>query len=149
MFPGDAEAATENMAIRNFNGEVKTTVLSGSHHGADTKGSNGSMRDVTSWTKSDWPDETLPEVIIYSQGLKHGHPRSQIVGNYHQSLARVPNHPFHCGDNNNDNIPAPLYSTFAEYSTEVSGIITVTTDGYSPLSIHCGGEVGCASEIEF
>ena len=148
-FTGDAEASTERQAIANYDGAVKTTVLSGSHHGADTQGSNGSAKDVGESNRSGWPEATLPEVMIYSHGQKFGHPRCAITSNYHPSLARVNNHPVHCGDNNDDNIPIPRHTEFAEYSTEVSGKITVTTNGISPLSIHCGGAIGCAEEIAF
>ncbi|MEX0707035.1 MAG: hypothetical protein WD078_03675 [Woeseia sp.] len=149
IFTGDAEGVTESQAIVNYDAAVKATVLSGSHHGADTLGSNGSTRNIAAAAASHWPDNVLPAVAVYSHGLKFGHPRCPIVRNYHQSLARVPNHPFHCGDHNNDNTPAPRQTTYAEYSTEVSGTVTITTDGSSPLSIHCGGPVGCATEIEF
>ena len=149
VFTGDAEASTERQAIENFDGAVKTTVLSGSHHGADTHGSNGSSKGVSAANISGWPAASSPEVMVYSHGKDHGHPRCSIVSNYHPSLARVPSHPFHCGDDQDDNEPAPRNSVFAEYSTEVSGAITITTDGTSPLSIHCGGPIGCATDIEF
>lgn len=149
IFTGDAEGVTESQAIVNYDAAVKATVLSGSHHGADTMGSNGSTRNISADAASHWPENVLPTVAVYSHGLKFGHPRCAIVRNYHPSLARVPNHPFHCGDHNDDNTPAPRQTTFAEYSTEASGAVTVTTDGSSPLSVHCGGPVGCATKIEF
>lgn len=149
ILAGDAEAVTESQAIENYDGAVKTTVIAGSHHGADTEGSNGTTRNFPNNMESDWPANVFPEVAIYSHGLRFGHPRCIAVRNYHPSLARVPNHPFHCGDNNDDNTPAPRQTTYAEYSTEVSGKITITTDGTSPLSIHCGGEIGCATEVVY
>ncbi len=87
--------------------------------------------------------------MIYSHGMKYGHPRCTITDNYYPSIATVATHSTHCGDNNDDNAPAPHQTNRAEYSTEVSGRITVTTDGTSPLSIHCGGAVGCSAEIAF
>lgn len=148
-FAGDAEATTERQAIENFDEAVKTTVLTGSHHGHDAHGSNGSAKGVGKENRSGWPQATLPEVMVYNHGRGGGNPRCTSVRNYHGSLARVPNHPFHCGQNRTDNTPAPRQTGFAEYSTEVNGTITITTDGTSPLSVHCGGEVGCATTIEF
>ncbi len=126
VFTGDAEASSERRAIQNFGGALKTTVLSGSHHGADTHGSNGSSKQAGG-DPSEWPEYTWPEVVVYSHGRKYGHPRCTITPNYHTSLATVPVHPWHCGDHNFDNNPAPQQTTRAEYSTEVSGTITVTT----------------------
>ena len=37
----------------------------------------------------------------------------------------------------------------AEYVTEVSGRIVVTTDGTSPLGLHCERGAGCDVEIGF
>jgi competence protein ComEC len=149
IFTGDAEASTERAAIDNYDGAVKATVLTGSHHGADTEGSNGSSKDVSVNNRSRWPAATVPEVVIYSHGRKFGHPRCTITENYRSSLETVPDHPMHCGNSTGDNVPAPLSTPDAEYSTETNGTITVTTDGTSPLSIRCGGVVGCAAEIEF
>jgi beta-lactamase superfamily II metal-dependent hydrolase len=149
ILAGDAEGVTEKQAIANYDGAVKATALAGSHHGADTQGSNGSTRNVPQGEESGWHENVFPEVVVYSHGLRFGHPRCLITRNYHPSLARVPNHPFHCGENNNDNTPAPRQTTYAEYSTEISGKITITTNGMSPLSVHCGGAVGCATRIEF
>jgi hypothetical protein len=55
-FSGDAEGSTEAQAIANFDGNVKTTVLTASHHGANTNGSNG-----TDWISATSP----PEVVVY------------------------------------------------------------------------------------
>src|SRR5881296_1682040 len=41
VFTGDAEGATETQALRNFNNSIKATVLTMSHHGSETRGSNG------------------------------------------------------------------------------------------------------------
>jgi beta-lactamase superfamily II metal-dependent hydrolase len=149
IFTGDAEASTERAAIDNYDGAVKATVLTGSHHGADTHGSNGSTKDVSVNNRSRWPAATVPEVVIYSHGRKFGHPRCTIIGNYHNSLETVPDHPMHCGNSTGDNIPAPQSTPLAQYSTETNGTITVTTDGTSPLSIQCSGAVGCAADISF
>jgi serine/threonine protein kinase len=48
-----------------------------------------------------------------------------------------------------DNTPSPFNTTRAEYATEVNGTIVVTTDGESPLSIHCSRTPSCGAEIPF
>jgi beta-lactamase superfamily II metal-dependent hydrolase len=40
VFTGDAEGPTESQAITNFANNLKATVMTGSHHGANTQGSN-------------------------------------------------------------------------------------------------------------
>jgi hypothetical protein len=149
IFTGDAEAPTESSAIDNYHGAVKATVLSGSHHGADTHGSNGSSKGVSQANKSGWPAATSPEVMIYSHGRQFGHPRCAITSNYHETLAIVPSHQMHCGNSNTDNTPTPFPTDRAEYSTEVSGTIAVTTDGSTPLQVNCQGAGGCDAEIVF
>ncbi len=147
IFTGDAEVSTEKSAIENFDGAVKTTVLSGSHHGADTHGSNGSTKGATGGVSS-WPEMTAPKVLVYSHGKRFGHPRCAITKNYHDTLAIVDPHPMHCGKNNNDNTPAPMVSRLAEYSTHVSGTVVITTDGEDNLKLQCSASVGCQAEIQ-
>ena len=43
IYTGDAEGTTERRALANFASAVKATLLTGSHHGADTNGSNGTF----------------------------------------------------------------------------------------------------------
>ena len=59
---GDAEGDTEIQASDNYGGALKATVLAGSHHGADTEGSNGEG------TGNDWESDVAPEVLLYSSG---------------------------------------------------------------------------------
>lgn len=140
IFSGDAEGKTERQARRNFDDAVRTNVLSGSHHGADTHGSNGTRR-------SEWPEFTRPEVIIYSAGNTFEHPRCGATQNYVSSLARVPAHAMRCGRGNGTF--RQLYTTRAEYTTSVSGTIVVTTSGVSPMSIWCEQSASCAATIAF
>ena len=54
-----------------------------------------------------------------------------------------------CGEDNNDNTASPFNTNRAEYATEVNGTIVVTTDGTSPLSIHCSRTAACGTQIAF
>ena len=144
IFTGDAEGTTEEQAVNNYGGALKTAVLSGSHHGSHTNGSNGER------STSGWVAATAPEVMVYSHGQVFGHPRCSITDNYHAGLATVSAHSMHCGRNNGDNTPRNFSTQRAEYSTEVSQAITITTDGTSPMDLHCGsGETGCSTQIPF
>ncbi len=87
--------------------------------------------------------------MVYSSGHRFGHPRCSITANFHATLATVPSHPMDCGLNNNDNTASPFNTTRAEYATEVNGTIVVTTDGTSPLSIHCSRTPSCNGEVAF
>ena len=90
-----------------------------------------------------------PEVMIYSSGTRHGHPNCTITDNFHSTLATVPSHPMDCDQNTNDPSPDPFNTTRAEYATEMNGTIVVTTDGTSPLSLHCSRTPSCSAEIAF
>lgn len=75
IFTGDAEGSTEDLAIANVGTKgVDTTVLLGSHHGADTNRSNS-----LAWTKT-----TDPKILIFSAGHNDGfgHPRCTVIQRY-------------------------------------------------------------------
>ena len=63
IFSGDATGETEQQAMTNFSEAINTTVLTGSHHGADTFGSNDSNSDPD---KKKWADASEPEILILS-----------------------------------------------------------------------------------
>jgi beta-lactamase superfamily II metal-dependent hydrolase len=58
VFTGDAEGATESQSINNLSNNLKATVMTGSHHGANTHGSNG----------AGWVTATSPDVVVFSAG---------------------------------------------------------------------------------
>ena len=138
IFTGDATGATEDAARTNFPKRLDTTVLTASHHGASSAGSNG----------PEWASATQPKIVVYSAGTKHGHPRCVARDVLVDTLATVPEHNAICGTSNSD------YRTYptgrAEYMTRVNGAITITTDGRSPLRLDCEVGTGCdAVEIPF
>ncbi len=137
IFPGDAEYSTEAQAMRNFPGGVKASVLSSSHHGTSTHGSNHPA----------WVDAVSPQVVIHSSGKLNGHPRCKATERYKDYLADVPTHDVRCGENNDDNNLNPVPSNKAEYVTSVSGEITVTTNGQSPLRVSCSRDPRCDASI--
>ncbi len=73
IFTGDAEGVTENLAMSNVS-SVDSNLLLGSHHGADTKGSNGKT----------WAQQTDPQTVIFSAGHndQFGHPRCTVIQRY-------------------------------------------------------------------
>ena len=135
-FTGDAEGITEEQADANYAGNVKTTVLSASHHGASSHGSND----------PDWIDSTEPEIVIFSTGPRFGHPRCNVVERYEDTLAMAPAHPTHCGDNSG--FRRESASQLAKYVTATNGLIVITSDGTAPVELFCDGQSNCTAEIE-
>lgn len=134
-FTGDAEGETENQARLNFDGNVKTTVLSGSHHGARTHGSNSPR----------WAETTAREVVVFSAGRKFDHPQCDAVGRFESSVADTDRHPTQFGEGS---AYQPVRNTRqAIYMTEINGTIIVTSDGTSPLSLFCNDSDGCDVQI--
>ena len=135
-FTGDAEGITEDQADANYDGNVKTTVLSASHHGSSSHGSNG----------PEWIDATDPEIVVFSSGPLFGHPRCNVVARYEDSLAESPSHPTHCGDNSGflrDNS-----TRNAKYVTATNGLVVITSDGSPPAQVFCDGQTNCTAEID-
>lgn len=127
---GDAFGITEDSAS-TFPGGAETTVLTGSHHGASTNHSND----------TDWAQATLPQVTIFSAGGRHKHPKCSSMLRYKSSLDSVNPHRIRCGKTiggytNN------FFVDEAEYVTEVSGVILVSSDG-DTFSVECSAEPGC------
>ncbi len=134
-FTGDAEGITEDQADLNYDGNVKTTVLTASHHGASSHSSNN----------PDWISATEPEVAIFSSGPRFGHPRCNVVSRYNAVLADAPAHPTHCGDNSG--FRRENASLLAKYVTATNGLIVITSDGELPLILFCDGQTNCSAEI--
>ncbi|MFO1344703.1 MAG: SH3 domain-containing protein [Rhodocyclaceae bacterium] len=137
IFTGDAEGTTEANAMQNFSGNIKATLLTGSHHGANTKDSNSSA----------WAQATLPTVTVYSSGTKYGHPRCLAKDRLSPALASVEAHDAICGTSNDDF--KRYTSKRAEYMTRVNGTITATTNGRSPLRLRCEIGPGCDVRISY
>lgn len=87
IFSGDAEGPTEAQAMTNFQSNVKATVLTGSHHGARTNGSNGPK----------WAAATAPDVVVFSAGEQFRHPTCTAVGRF-TTVAETIEHAARCGD---------------------------------------------------
>jgi beta-lactamase superfamily II metal-dependent hydrolase len=140
VFAGDAQGQTEDSAIRNF-GDVSTTVLTGSNHGAEGHHSND----------EDWAQATSPSIVVYSAGSRHGHPRCVAANSYRDNvrLFAAPSHNFYCLYSAREYDPVVQFnpkSELAEYNTGASGTITITTDGQSTASVSCSDGSGCAQE---
>lgn len=127
---GDAFKVTE-VAASGSPGGAKTTVLTGSHHGAPSHRSND----------PDWATATAPEVTIFSAGASFRHPRCKAMLNHKNSLGSSNPHRIRCGKMFGG-YTGQFFVDRAEYVTEVSGVVTVTSDGEG-FEIECSGEVGC------
>jgi competence protein ComEC len=134
VFTGDAEGVTERQAIANFPDGLRTTVMTSSHHGAATHGSNS----------RDWVEATEPAVLISSAGSLHFHPRCEAVERF-TSLTTTKRHDVRCGTSGNY---VTSRTDRAHYVTAVSGTVIVTSNGRSPLTVNCTGSVECGVKID-
>lgn len=130
---GDATGETQNSAIANWRnlGGVRSTVLLGSHHGADTNGSNSEA----------WADATSPNVVVYSAGLKFFHPRCAATAVYEEWLLAADSHAFQCGLSGGWSDTTT--TTDAQYVTEDTGTVVVTGDEGSDFSVTCSRSSTC------
>jgi competence protein ComEC len=118
ILTGDAEDVTQDSAMTNYPQLTQNvTLLSASHHGARTHGSNNAP----------WANHTAPSIIVYSSGVKYGHPSASIVPNYQGTLLDVPAHPMWTNAHYADEINYD--SAQAEYVTELNGLIVFESDG--------------------
>lgn len=100
MFTGDAEKPAEEIIVKNFGPELKSTILKAGHHGSKTSSSAEFLRAVQ------------PEAALISCGVPqsegngntYGHPHKQTMTKYHSLKLKI-------------------------YETDKNGTITVTTDG--------------------
>lgn len=126
IFTGDAFGITEDQARKNFSGkDLQTTVLTSSHHGADTNESNS----------EDWIDATSPAIAVYSAGkhLWYRHPRCTTVERLREKLKVTDEHKAICGEQNSGFREYAIKN--AEFMTQTSGTITITTDGKSHVHV--------------
>lgn len=133
VFTGDAEGPTEALAIQNFAGNVKASVLTSSHHGASTHRSNS----------EDWAAATAPEVVIHSSGNRFFHPRCAAMDRF-TSVSTTNKHASKCGNSGSYQF---FQTTKAHFVTEQVGTVVVTSDGHSPLSLHCRRSNACGVRI--
>jgi len=144
IFTGDATGATEAQAMSNYSNALDTTVLTGSHHGANTEGSNG-----TSAASKNWASTTQPEIMVYQSGTGFGHPRCTVTDSFDDRTVTATNHPFHCGERNGTmpDVALDEPTVEAKYATEKNGTIVITTDGVTSAQVACDLTPECASVI--
>ncbi len=144
IFTGDATGATEAQAMSNYSNALDTTVLTGSHHGANTEGSNG-----TSAASSNWASDTQPEILVYQSGTGFGHPRCTVTDSFDDRTVTATKHPFHCGKHNGTmpDVALDEPTVEAKYATEKNGTIVITTDGVTSAQVTCDLTPECASVI--
>lgn len=124
-FTGDATGATQRSVVSNFLPSfVPTVILTGSHHGASTDGSNDAA----------WAQASQPKVTVFSSGTSYYHPRCEAVAVYERYLQPMPVHPIWCGTSTG--YYPPFNVGLGEYVTEINGIVMVVTDG-SAFGVAC------------
>jgi hypothetical protein len=121
---GDATRATQRDAVDNFQ-DIQTTVLTGSHHGAITHGSNNQS----------WANAVQPSITVFSSGTLFKHPRCRAVEAYHPSLMTVSAHEVWCGEQ--DGYRAPFSTELAQYVTRINGTVVISSDGENDHRIEC------------
>jgi beta-lactamase superfamily II metal-dependent hydrolase len=131
IFTGDAEGTTEASAAANFPGEFASSViLTGSHHGATSHGSNS----------EEWVAAAKADVVIFSAGDRFFHPRCVAVDRFHDGLLPANNHPIRCGSST---AFQERETDKAEYVTEMNGAIVITGKADGTFSILCSHTENC------
>jgi beta-lactamase superfamily II metal-dependent hydrolase len=129
-FTGDATGATQNSATANFK-NLQTTLLTGSHHGAQTQDSNSSA----------WAKALQPSITLFSSGTAFGHPRCTASARYESFLMPSQAHDAQCGVSNSEF--RSFETTRAQYVTRINGTVVVSSDGESPPAIECSLSDDC------
>jgi competence protein ComEC len=135
VFTGDAEGTTESREINNFGNNLKASAMSASHHGASTHGSNGADRATS----------TAPDVVVFSAGDRFGHPRCDAVNRF-TTVVQTLEHDVRCGISNAQYGPV-TQTRWAHYMTRISGTVIVTSNGHSPMALHCSRSADCGAKI--
>ena len=118
VFTADMTATTEaDIADDDPIDLIDTDVITGAHHGADTYGSNS----------QEWVDATQADLVMFSAGTRHLHPRCDSVDRYLPYLfTNADAHDYDCGDGG---VYVNRNTTDAVLVTDVNGLITVQADG--------------------
>ena len=137
IFSADADGLSEESAAANFHRAVKATVLTASHHGAQTHKSNNAR----------WIAATSPNVVIYSSGKKYGHPRCPVTQRFAPVLSPAPVHKTHCNTSQNYSARKITTSQRADYVTDAVGSVVVSSNGRSPAKLACDAAEACDATV--
>jgi beta-lactamase superfamily II metal-dependent hydrolase len=130
ILSGDAVEETEAAVLDNFKDLKPVTIISGSHHGAKSHGSNGVH----------WVKKVNPNIVVFSANsanTRFGHPRREVVERYvaHSSrLLKTFPRSTTCGVG--ENKKEQCEHAKAIFSTYDQGNITIETDGVN-YSLQC------------
>lgn len=117
IFTGDMTGTTEQYI--NAAGPpvpLKSNVITGAHHGADTFGSNSQS----------WANATAPQLLMFSAGERFLHPRCTSANNYlAYVLKNASLHDYHCGK---DGAYEKRSTTDAVLVTDDNGLIRVAAN---------------------
>lgn len=133
IFAWDAEQETEEAASQAYGALMEdTTVLLASHHGADTHGSN----------HDGWIAATNPQIVVFSAGIRFGHPRQEVVERYQVAqTSNVALHHIRWGVSNTE-YEEHLPTQKPVYVTKENGTTVIRTNGQT-WQVECSLEVGC------
>jgi hypothetical protein len=135
MLMADATGPTQTQARANLLALGITPpfpVITGSHHGSDTEGSNS----------LGWAKFAKPDGIIFSAGDIYGHPRCAATEVYEPFLEASAEHPTRCGEAGGGWRNGT--TTLREYVTSVLGNVVVDFDETGAYSVVCN-VAGCAT----
>jgi beta-lactamase superfamily II metal-dependent hydrolase len=120
VFPGDAQAATEDSALTNFGALLAgASVVVAANHGDSDAGGNG----------ADWARHVAPQAVVFSAGGAHGQPGRAVGDRYLESVFEdVALHPM-WWDPSADGTTQPFETARAVYSTALSGRVIIDSDG--------------------
>lgn len=79
MLTGDAEKTAEELMVKNYGHELKSTVLKAGHHGSKTSSSADFLREVN-------PEAAL---ISCGAGNDYGHPHKPTMKKYHSLKLKI------------------------------------------------------------
>ncbi|MBB3823473.1 hypothetical protein FHT03_003514 [Xanthomonas arboricola] len=123
LFTGDMTVVTEKLIEDLSPGwNLKSQVITGSHHGAISAGSNS----------DEWAKATSPEAVVFSSGKLYKHPRCESIHNYqaHGLGKKVPKHPIVCSGGPVEEITSPVFLT------QTNGLIHYSASGDGNFEFH-------------
>jgi beta-lactamase superfamily II metal-dependent hydrolase len=133
IFTGDMTAATERQILGAGPAvPLKSNVITGAHHGAETFGSNS----------PGWANATAPQFLMFSAGERFYHPRCTSVNNYLPHVLKYQAlHIYHCGK---DGAYEQRASTDGVAVTDDNGLIQVAAnkDGSFQYNLAISGYAG-------
>ena len=124
IFTGDATKKTEKAITDEYPAAwLDVDLLKIGHHGS-----------LATSTTVNWADTLKPEIAVVSAGKNsYGHPRKEVIERLDDHTVTAPAHPMSSATRVNEQYIYTFVPDYDEaiYSTQVSGLVQVTSDGTS------------------